>query len=149
MDNIQHYYALSRSGRPTKITPRARRTIIQLITKNPRVTSKDLQASLALANVSVHEAPIRETPDKNGVHGRIARRKPLLFKTNIAAHVKFANDHMDDPEGYWKNIVWTDESKVEPFGLNEKRYVWRKPNTAFQHKNFIPTVKYGGGSIKV
>ncbi|KAK3508771.1 hypothetical protein QTP70_006025 [Hemibagrus guttatus] len=28
-------------------------------------------------------------------------------------------------------------------------YVWRKNNTAFQKKNIIPTVKYGGGSVMV
>uniref|UniRef100_A0A8C4T2A2 Tc1-like transposase DDE domain-containing protein n=1 Tax=Erpetoichthys calabaricus TaxID=27687 RepID=A0A8C4T2A2_ERPCA len=29
------------------------------------------------------------------------------------------------------------------------RYIWRKRNTAFQKKNIIPTVKYGGGSVMV
>ena len=38
------------------------------------------------------------------------------------------------------NILWPDESKIELFGLNAKRHVWRKPGT-------IPTVKHGGGSI--
>jgi hypothetical protein len=38
------------------------------------------------------------------------------------------------------NILWSDESKIELFGLNAKSHVWRKPGT-------IPTVKYGGGSI--
>ncbi|KAK3537707.1 hypothetical protein QTP70_017821 [Hemibagrus guttatus] len=28
-------------------------------------------------------------------------------------------------------------------------YVWCKSNTAFQKKNIIPTVKYGGGSVMV
>ncbi len=28
-------------------------------------------------------------------------------------------------------------------------YSWRKSNTAFQKKNIIPTVKYGGGSVMV
>jgi hypothetical protein len=37
-------------------------------------------------------------------------------------------------------ILWSDETKIELFGLNAKRHVWRKPGT-------IPTVKYGGGSI--
>ena len=104
---------LPRSGRPAKITPRARRIIFQEVTKNPRVTSKDLQASLALANVSVNESTVRQTLNKHGVHGRIARRKPLLSKKNIAARLMFAKGHMDEPEGYWKNILWTDVSKVE------------------------------------
>ena len=36
---------------------------------------------------------------------------------------------------------------MELFGLNAKRYVWRKPNTAHHPKNTIPTVKHGRDSI--
>ena len=35
-------------------------------------------------------------------------------------------------------ILWSDETKIELFGLNAKRHIWRKPG-------IIPTVKYGGG----
>jgi hypothetical protein len=38
------------------------------------------------------------------------------------------------------HILWSDETKIELFGLNDKCHVWRKPGT-------IPTVKHGGGSI--
>ena len=37
-------------------------------------------------------------------------------------------------------ILWSDETKIELFGLNPKCHVWRKPVT-------IPTVKHGGDSI--
>ena len=37
-------------------------------------------------------------------------------------------------------MLWSDETKIELFGLNAKRHVNRKPGT-------IPTVKHGGGSI--
>ena len=37
-------------------------------------------------------------------------------------------------------IIWTDETKIELFGLNAKHHVWRQPGT-------IPMVKHGGGSI--
>uniref|UniRef100_A0AAZ3Q1X7 Transposase n=1 Tax=Oncorhynchus tshawytscha TaxID=74940 RepID=A0AAZ3Q1X7_ONCTS len=37
-------------------------------------------------------------------------------------------------------ILWSDETKVEIFGLNAKCHIWRKPDT-------IPTVKHVGGSI--
>ena len=36
--------------------------------------------------------------------------------------------------------LWSDESKIDLFGLNAKYHVWRKPGT-------IPTVKHGDGSI--
>jgi hypothetical protein len=37
-------------------------------------------------------------------------------------------------------ILWSGETKIELFGLNAKRHVWRKPGT-------ILTMKYGGGNI--
>jgi hypothetical protein len=39
-----------------------------------------------------------------------------------------------------KEILWSDETKIELFGLNDKCHIWRKPGT-------IPTVKHCGGSI--
>ncbi len=44
-------------------------------------------------------------------------------------------------------ILWSDETKMELFGLNSKRYVWRKPGTAHHLSNTVPKVKHGGGSI--
>ena len=43
----------------------------------------------------------------------------------------------------------TDESKIELLGRNKQRHIWRKPNTAFDKKDLVPTVKHGGGSIMV
>ena len=37
-------------------------------------------------------------------------------------------------------ILWSDETKIELFGLNAKCHIWRKPGT-------IPTVKQCGVSI--
>ena len=38
-------------------------------------------------------------------------------------------------------ILWSDETKIELFGLNAKRHVWRKPG-------IIRTVKHGGGPYR-
>jgi hypothetical protein len=47
----------------------------------------------------------------------------------------------------WEKILWSDETKVELFGKNTKRYIWRKKGTAHEPRYTIPTVKHGGGSI--
>uniref|UniRef100_A0A8C1HQW0 Transposase n=1 Tax=Cyprinus carpio carpio TaxID=630221 RepID=A0A8C1HQW0_CYPCA len=140
---------LPRSGRPTKITQRAQRRLIQEVTKDPTTSSKELQASLASVKVSVHDSTIRKRLGKNGLHGRVTRRKPLLSKKNIKARTSFARKHLDDPQDFWENTVWSDETKVELFGRCVSHYVWRKSNTTFQKKNIIPAVKYGGGSVMV
>ena len=56
------------------------------------------------------------------------------------ARLEFAKRHLKDSETMRNNILWSDETKIELFGLNVKRHVWRKPGT-------IPMVKHGGGSI--
>ena len=52
----------------------------------------------------------------------------------------FAKRHVGDTPNIWKKVLWSDETKIELFGHQGKRYFWHKPNT-------IPTVKHGGGSI--
>uniref|UniRef100_A0A8C6KDX3 Transposase Tc1-like domain-containing protein n=1 Tax=Nothobranchius furzeri TaxID=105023 RepID=A0A8C6KDX3_NOTFU len=140
---------LPRSARPTKITPRAQRQLIREVTKDPRTTSKELQASLASIKVKVHDSTIRKRLGKNGLHGRFPRHQPLLSKKNVRARLNFAKKHLNDCQDFWENTLWTDETKVELFGRQMSRYIWRRSNTAFQTKNIIPTVKYGGGSVMV
>ncbi len=128
---------LPRSGRPTKITPRVQQRLIQEVTKDPTTTSKELQASLTSVKVSVHDSTIR----------RDWAKWPAWqsSKTKTAAEQK---EHKSSSQ-FWENTLWTDETKVELFGRCMSHYIWRKSNTAFQKKNIIPTVKYGGGSVMV
>ena len=43
--------------------------------------------------------------------------------------------------------LWSDETKMELFGHMDVSFVWRKKGEAFNPKNTVPTVKFGGGSI--
>ena len=47
----------------------------------------------------------------------------------------------------WVKVLWSDETKMELFGINSTRRVWRRRNAAYDPKNTIPTVKHGGGNI--
>lgn len=77
---------LPRSGRPANITQRARCVIGREVTKEAMETSKRLMARLLLANVLV--STIRRQLSNNGVlHDRAARRKPLLYKQDIAVNL--------------------------------------------------------------
>ena len=70
----------------------------------------------------------------------VARRKPLLSKRHMTARLEFAKRHLKDSQTMRNNILWSDETNIELFGLNAKCQVWRKPGT-------ISTVKHGGGSV--
>ena len=79
--------------------------------------------------------------------GRSARKKPLLQNLHKKARLQFATAHGDKDCTIWRNVLWSDETKIELFGHNDHCYVWRKKGEACKPKNTIPTVKHGGGSI--
>ncbi len=138
---------LPRSGRPTKITPRAQRRLIQEVIKEPRTASKELQASLASIKVSVHDSTIRKRLGKKRHSWESSKAKATADQKNTKACLTFAKKYLDYPQDFWTNILWTDETKL--FGRCVSRYIWHKTNTAFHKKNIIPTVKHGGGRVMV
>ncbi len=102
---------LPRSERPTKITPRAQWWLIQEVIKEPRTTSKELQASLASIKVSVHDSTIRKRLGKNGIHEKVPRQKPLLTKHNTKACLTFAKKYWLSPRLLGKySVEWCDNS---------------------------------------
>ncbi len=135
---------LPRSGRPTKITPRAQRQLIQEVIKEPRTTSKELQASLDSIKVSVHDSTIRKRLGKNGIHGRVPRQKPLLTKKNTKSRLTFDKKYLDYPQDFWANILWTAATKVELSGRCVSRYIWRKTNTAFHKEHHTNSQTWWG-----
>ncbi len=73
-----------------------------------------------------------------------SKTKTAAEQKEKKARLSFARKHLDDPQDFWENTLWTDKTKVELFGRCVSHYIWRKSNTAFQKNNIIPTVKYGG-----
>ena len=117
------------------------------VTVKPQTTSKDLQQDLAGMGVQVHRSTVQRALHQNELHGRVMRKKPFLRPQHKQNRLKFAKEHIDKPDAFWNNMLWTEETKIELFGHNHKRYAWRKKNEAFKERNVMPTVKYGGGSI--
>jgi transposase len=140
---------LPRPGRPSKLSAHTRRRLIRDAAKRPMITLDELQRSTAEVGDSVHRATISHILHKSGLYGRVARRKPFLKDIHKKCCLKFATSHLGDTPNMWKKVLWSDETKIELFGNNAKRYVWRKSNTAHHPEHTIPTVKHGGGSIMV
>ncbi|KAK3523931.1 hypothetical protein QTP70_016737 [Hemibagrus guttatus] len=138
---------LPRSGAPRKISPRGVKMITRTVSKNPRKTRGDLVNDLQRAGTKVTKATISNTLRHQGLKSCSARRVPLLKPVHVRARLKFAREHLDDPEEDWENVIWADETKIELFGKNSTCRVWRRKNAELHPKNTIPTVKHGGGNI--
>ncbi|SYW81732.1 putative transposase [Ustilago hordei] len=81
-------------------------------------------------------------------HTRRLVKKLKLLKRHYKAHFKFANEHKDMTVEDWKNVVWSDETKINFFGLDGKQFCWIK-NAGFNSKLVRPTVKFGSSSIMI
>uniref|UniRef100_A0A7N8XI44 Transposase Tc1-like domain-containing protein n=1 Tax=Mastacembelus armatus TaxID=205130 RepID=A0A7N8XI44_9TELE len=138
---------LPRPGRPAKLSNRGRRALVREVKKNPKITVAELQRCSREMGESSTKSTITAALHQSGLYGRVARRKPLLSARHMKACIEFAKKHMKDSQTMRNKILWSDETKIELFGVNSKRYVWRKPGTAHHLPNTIPTVKHGGGSI--
>ncbi|KAK3568578.1 hypothetical protein QTP86_008786 [Hemibagrus guttatus] len=138
---------LPQSGAPRKISPRGVKMITKTVSKNPRTTRGDLVNDLQRAGTKVTKATISNTLRRQGLKSCSARRVPLLKPVRVRARLKFARQHLDDPEEDWENVIWSDETKIELFGKNSTCRVWRRKNAELHPKNTIPTVKHGGGNI--
>ncbi|KAK1790610.1 hypothetical protein P4O66_014484, partial [Electrophorus voltai] len=68
-------------------------------------------------------------------------------KAHVQACLKFAIEHVNDSEKAGENVMWSAETKIELFGINSTRHVWRQRNAEYDPKNTISTVKHGGGNI--
>ncbi|KAK3530937.1 hypothetical protein QTP70_006504 [Hemibagrus guttatus] len=119
---------LPRSGAPRKISPRGVKMITRTVNKNPRTTRGDLVNDLQRAGTKVTKATISNTLRRQGLKSCSARRVPLLKPVHVRARLKFAREHLDDPEEDWENFIWSDETKIELFGENSTSRVWRRKN---------------------
>ena len=61
----------------------------------------------------------------------------------------YAKMYRNEPMTFWNKVLWTDESKFNLFGSDGKVMVWRTPREELDPKCTVPTVKHGGGNVKV
>ncbi len=107
--NVETVVNLPRNGRPTKITPRAQWRLIQEVIKEPRTTSKELQASLASVKVSVHDSTIRKRLGKKTAKA-IADQKEHKGSSHICQKnilIKYSNIYLGKYSVDWWDKSWT------------------------------------------
>lgn len=134
-------------GRKPKLSPRTVRKLVRDVDINPRIVVKDIAQDLETQGISVSPRTIQRCLNKNGLHGRRPRRTPLHKPRHVAARLNFAETFLDKENNFWDRVLWSDETKVELFGHNNVKKIWRKDGEAFLPKNTVPTVKHGGGSM--
>ena len=121
--------------------------MMRKVRDQPSTTQEELVNDLKAVGTTVTKRTISNTLHHEGLKSCCARKVPRLKKAHVQAHLKFAKEQLDDPEETWEKVMRSDETKIELFGINSTRRVWRKRNAGYNPKNTIPTVKHGGGNL--
>ncbi len=106
--------------------------------------SKEVESQ---TEVTISRDTMRRTLQCNGMHGCRPRKKPLLKPRHKKARLDFARAHADKAEDYWDSILWSDETKINVFGTDSFKTVWRRKGEEYKEKCMVPTVKHGGGNV--
>ncbi len=85
---------------------------------------------------------IHRTLHQIGLYGCHPRRKPLLKMMHKKVHKQFAEDKQTKDMDYWNH-------KINLFGSDGVKRVWRQPGEEYNDKCVLPTVKLGGGIVMV
>ncbi len=130
-----------RPGRPRKLTPRQERLLMRRVKENQHASSLQLSKEVeSQTGVTISRDTIQRTLQRNGM-------KPLLKPRHKKTRLEFARAHADKDEDYWDSILWSDETKINVFGTDGFKTVWRRKGEEYKEKCMVPTVKHGGGSV--
>lgn len=109
---------MARSGCPNKFTLRADCKMLKMSPKTRKSPSRTCNRLFTVHPASLHS------------------QKDIRWFDRLFEEETFAL--------CWNDTLFPYESSTEIFGHQNSGHVWIKPNTAFQEKNLILTVKHGG-----
>ncbi len=115
---------LPRTGAPCNTSHSRVSMIMRTVRNQPRTTWEDLVNDLKAAGTIVTKKTIGNTLRRERLKSCSTRKVPRLKKAHVQARLKFANDSEEN----WVKVLWSDETKIQLFGINSTRCVWRKRN---------------------
>ncbi|KAG2460737.1 TCB1 transposase, partial [Polypterus senegalus] len=115
-----------------------------MVKRNLFTTANQVNNTFQGAGVSISKSAIKRRLHESQYRGCTARYKPLISLKNRKARLDFAKEHLKKPAQLWKNILWTDETKINLYQNDGKKKVWRRCGTAHYPKHTTSSVKHSG-----
>jgi len=111
-----------------------------------------VQVTKAFSNVtnqSLYPNIICHHFKKSGMKAVVKSKHPLLSAKHCENHLDFAIAHRDWSIEDWKRVIWSDETKINHLGSDERKWAWKKPGKGLNDRLVQGIVKFGGGSVMV
>jgi transposase len=128
-----------RTGRRRLTSKRDDRNLVRMSLADRHKNAKELMADWG-ANCGVHT--VRRRLVASGLKARIPRKKPLLNVLQRQKRLNWAKAHLNWTLDQWKNVLWSDESKISIFGSDGLRFVRRRVGEELLPGCLTPTMKH-------
>lgn len=139
-----------RGGRPSKLSVTDKRAITMQIQSGKAENAVEVCKNLnTILSNPVSVQTVRNALKKDDFKAVVKKKKPFLSARHRRERLTFAQKYKDWTLEDWKRVLWSDETKINRFGSDGRKYVWKKKGQPLQEKEIDPTVKYGGGKIMV
>ena len=76
------------------------------------------------------------------------KKKCLLLKlSHRRERLDWAERHKEYTLEDWKRVVWSDETKINHIGSDERKWIWKEVGEKLTDRQVEGTLKFGGGNV--
>lgn len=137
-------------GRTKKLSPQDTRRIVHyMVTGEAKSTSH--AASLLRKQTGKVVSKWTVIRSLQGAKFRAVekKKKPLISKKNVKARQAFVKKYETWTEEDWAKVIFSDETKINRYSTDGRQWNWKREGEGMNVRDFIQTVKHGGGNIKM
>ena len=137
-----------KNGRKRKLTDRNVTHCISGLTSGVSKTAESLSKKIeADFGIKVHRTTVSRELHKAGLRAGEKKKKPALSEKNRKERLAYAKAHRHWTVDDWKQVIFSDETKVNRFNSDGRSWTWYRDGESLQPRNVSQTYKHGGGSI--
>ncbi|KAE8214828.1 hypothetical protein CF319_g9065 [Tilletia indica] len=138
------------SGRPPVLSPQDRRRITRPIVSGRLENAVEVHREFTRSDGRKCSATtVRRVLKDAGFKARVKKKKPAITDAHAKARLAWARQHRAWTASDWEKVIWSDETKINRFGSDGRKWVWVPKGSALTNREVTPTHKFGGGGVMV
>ena len=75
------------------------------------------------------------------------KKHPLLRPSHRQARLEWAERHKEYTIADWRRVVWSEETKINYIGSDERKWVWKEVGEGLTNRQVEGTLEFGGGNV--